>query len=165
MKFKVGCVYECLRTIPESMFKKHHIYMCDTEGELHGMPSESIVKKAGIAINQLNTLFGIMTGIKFDVTDPDSISRVGYTCTMVNNIADSIPEVYEVDHPSYYNNGPECIDIMENIYGIEAVIDFSLCNAFKYLYRCKHKNTNKTVEDINKAIWYLQKFVELSAKK
>ena len=42
--------------------------------------------------------------------------------------------------------------------GAAAVQDFCICNAFKYLYRHKNKNG---VEDIKKAIWYLNKFVEL----
>lgn len=42
--------------------------------------------------------------------------------------------------------------------GIEAVKQFCICNAFKYLYRHRKKNGN---EDIRKAYWYLHKYIEL----
>jgi hypothetical protein len=64
-----------------------------------------------------------------------------------------------VSHPSHYTQGGiECIDAMESAFGKEAVENFCLCNAFKYVWRNKHKNG---LEDIDKAIWYLNKFKEL----
>lgn len=64
-----------------------------------------------------------------------------------------------VEHPAYYCTGKyECIDVMIETQGVEAVQDFCICNAFKYLYRHEGKNG---LEDIKKAIWYLNKFVEL----
>ena len=46
--------------------------------------------------------------------------------------------------------------------GIEATQNFCLCNAFKYLYRHGKKNG---VEDIQKANWYLNKYLELEDMK
>lgn len=43
--------------------------------------------------------------------------------------------------------------------GGEAVKAFCICNAMKYLYRHKKKNG---VEDIRKAVWYLNKYLELN---
>lgn len=43
--------------------------------------------------------------------------------------------------------------------GKESVISFCLCNAFKYIWRCKHKK--RLVEDLQKAQWYLNKAIEL----
>ena len=64
-----------------------------------------------------------------------------------------------VHHPSHYETGKfECIEVMMETQGVEAVEAFCVCNAFKYLYR--HKNKNE-VEDIKKAVWYLKKFIEL----
>lgn len=64
-----------------------------------------------------------------------------------------------VNHPTHYNQGDiECIDAMIAAKGIEAVINFCECNAFKYIWRCDHKNG---IEDIEKAIWYERKTVEL----
>ena len=64
-----------------------------------------------------------------------------------------------VNHPSHYETGKfECIDVMLETQGVEAVKNFCLCNAFKYLYRHNGKNG---VEDIKKARWYIDKYLEL----
>lgn len=64
-----------------------------------------------------------------------------------------------VNHPSHYETGKyECIDVMIETHGIEAVKNFCICNAFKYLYRHENKNG---VEDVRKAKWYLDKYLEL----
>lgn len=64
-----------------------------------------------------------------------------------------------VDHPNHYAGKYECIDIMESLYGVEAVKNFCLLNAFKYIWRTQKKNG---LEDIKKAIWYMKKYVKLS---
>lgn len=67
----------------------------------------------------------------------------------------------KVNHPSHYNQGGiECIDAMVSAFGKEAVGNFCICNAFKYVWRAKQKNG---VEDLDKAIWYLNKVKELTA--
>ena len=68
-----------------------------------------------------------------------------------------------VNHPSHYETGKyECIGVMLETQGEEAVKGFCICNAMKYLYRHKRKNG---VEDIAKAKWYLEKYLELEEKK
>lgn len=65
-----------------------------------------------------------------------------------------------VNHPAHYTRGNvECIDAMISAFGSEYVMDYCLCNSFKYLWRCLYKG--KTVEDIQKAQWYLNKWQEL----
>lgn len=65
----------------------------------------------------------------------------------------------KVNHPSHYETGSfECIDVMIETQGVEAVMNFCICNAFKYIYRHKRKNG---VEDIKKARWYIDKYLEL----
>lgn len=67
--------------------------------------------------------------------------------------------VDNVNHPKHYETGKfECIDVMVETQGVEAVKNFCLCNAFKYIYRTRRKNG---LEDVKKAIWYLTKYVEL----
>lgn len=64
-----------------------------------------------------------------------------------------------VNHPAHYETGKfECIDVMLETQGVEAVLNFCQCNAFKYLYRAKRKNG---LEDMKKAVWYLNKYIEL----
>ena len=46
-----------------------------------------------------------------------------------------------VNHPSHYETGKfECIDVMTETQGRDAVYEFCVCNAFKYLYRHRRKN-------------------------
>lgn len=78
-----------------------------------------------------------------------------------NNIDDTVSrfkefEPYQKDNvnPDHYKNQTslECIEAMEIIFGRDAVIDFCRCNAWKYIWRWKHKNGQ---EDLRKADWYL----------
>ena len=67
-----------------------------------------------------------------------------------------------VNHPTHYETGKfECIEVMVETQGVEAVQDFCICNAFKYLYRHRRKNGK---EDIEKALWYINKYLELEEK-
>ena len=64
-----------------------------------------------------------------------------------------------VNHPSHYNQGGiECIDAMVSAFGKKSTASFCLINAFKYVWRAADKNG---MEDIDKAIWYMNKFKEL----
>lgn len=65
-----------------------------------------------------------------------------------------------VNHPAHYEtNGIECIDAMVASQGAEAVRNYCVCNAFKYIWRHQHKG--KSDEDIQKAIWYLNRYLNL----
>lgn len=64
-----------------------------------------------------------------------------------------------VNHPSHYTSGNiECIDAMLSAFGKEKVQHFCKLNAFKYVWRADKKNH---IEDIKKAVWYLNKYIEL----
>lgn len=68
----------------------------------------------------------------------------------------------KVDHPQHYNHGKyECIDVMVENFGKQAVQHFCLLNAFKYVWRMNHKNG---IEDCRKAWWYLDKYIELEGE-
>ena len=67
-----------------------------------------------------------------------------------------------INKPSHYADSKiECIDAMEAAFGVEAVMHFCLCNSFKYIFRSKKKNGT---EDIKKAMWYENKYLELEKK-
>ena len=66
----------------------------------------------------------------------------------------------EIDHPAHYAGEIECIDALLETMGRDDVRAFCLCNAFKCLWRCKKKHDTPT-EDVEKAAWYLQKYLEL----
>lgn len=60
-----------------------------------------------------------------------------------------------------YYNGTDCLDAMIDCYGTEAVKNFCLCNAFKYLWRCMKKHETP-IEDIEKARDYLTYYLKLN---
>lgn len=73
-----------------------------------------------------------------------------------NNISNA------VNHPSHYQkDGKECIDVMIEVYGVDAVINFCECNQFKYEWRAGLKEGNSKEQDLAKAEWYKKKAEEL----
>lgn len=62
-----------------------------------------------------------------------------------------------VHHPSHYadgwSNGAEVIDITEHL-------NFNRGNAVKYLARAGRKDEAKELEDLNKALWYVQREID-----
>lgn len=104
---------------------------------------------------------------KFDCIDTDKEIDSMYKA-IINYQKGGQPEIDEsendnVEHPRHYSSTSiECIDAMEETQGKDAVINFCVCNAFKYLWRHNLKNGT---EDIKKANWYLNKAVELMEKE
>lgn len=89
----------------------------------------------------------------------NSNNNMGSVCGDMSNIQLCMPRKEQVNHPNHYNQGQyECIAVMESIYGIEATMNFCLLCAFKYTWRTNDKDG---IQDIDKAIWYLQKYKEL----
>ena len=70
---------------------------------------------------------------------------------MINNVtADN------VNHPSHYTSGQiEVIDFIEDQH-----LGFHLGNAVKYISRAGRKDPARTVEDLRKAAWYLNRQIE-----
>lgn len=66
----------------------------------------------------------------------------------------------EIDHPAHYAGKIECIDAMLETMGWADVRTFCLCSAFQYLWPCKKKHAIPT-EDVEKALWYLEKYIKL----
>lgn len=67
-----------------------------------------------------------------------------------------------VNHPAHYTQGDiECIDAMISAFGEEEVKTYCKINAFKYVWRTDYKNGT---EDVKKAVWYLNKFLELEGE-
>ena len=68
-----------------------------------------------------------------------------------------------INRPRHYiTGGIECIDVLTETQCFEAVQNFCICNAMKYLFRHKFKNG---IEDIQKANWYLVKYLEIEERK
>ena len=60
-----------------------------------------------------------------------------------------------VNHPAHYTDGRiEVIDFIE-----DKKLGFHLGNAVKYISRAGKKDPNKTIEDLQKAKWYLERAI------
>lgn len=61
-----------------------------------------------------------------------------------------------VNHPSHYTDGKiEVIDFIE-----DKKFPYHLGNAVKYISRAGKKDPNKTAEDLRKAIWYIDRYIQ-----
>ena len=67
-----------------------------------------------------------------------------------------------VNHPAHYTDGKiEVIDFIE-----DKKLGFHLGNTVKYICRAGKKDPEKTIEDLQKAEWYLHREIQrLSAQK
>jgi len=82
--------------------------------------------------------------------------------TLMNEQSDA------VNHPSHYNSLPavcsecgtliECIDVVRHM-------GFNLGNAVKYAWRAGEKDPDTEIEDLRKAIWYIQDRIEQLEKE
>jgi hypothetical protein len=67
-----------------------------------------------------------------------------------------------VNHPSHYggeNNTYEAIKVID-AWGL----GFSLGNAVKYISRAGKKNSDKEIDDLKKAVWYINHYIENNLK-
>jgi len=66
----------------------------------------------------------------------------------------------QVTHPAHYNQGKfEVIEIIE-----DQQLGFHLGNAIKYICRAGKKDPSKEIEDLKKAIWYIERHIEITSK-
>ena len=62
-----------------------------------------------------------------------------------------------VNHPSHYTDGGiETIDFIE-----AKKLPYHLGNAVKYISRAGKKDQNKTIEDLQKAVWYIERYIKV----
>lgn len=66
-----------------------------------------------------------------------------------------------VNHPGHYTEGHkiEVIQFLE-----DWMLPFHLANTVKYICRAGRKDPGKTVEDLKKGQWYLNRYIELLEK-
>ena len=68
-----------------------------------------------------------------------------------------------VNSPSHYaDQGVECIDYIKQQLTEEQYMGYLLGNVTKYLHRHNYKNG---LEDLRKAIWYLDRYVQAYENK
>lgn len=74
--------------------------------------------------------------------------EIGEACDKLINTS----KIDLVNHPPHYTSdksGVECIEITRHR-------NFNIGNAIKYLWRCGIKDNSKEIEDLKKAVWYIE---------
>ena len=64
-----------------------------------------------------------------------------------------------VNHPEHYGGVENTYEVIKVIEALE--MDFHLGNTFKYIARAGKKGTDKEIQDLEKAMWYLQRKIDL----
>jgi hypothetical protein len=74
----------------------------------------------------------------------------------LDNLIDGIRNETEINHPPYYNKGKiEVIDFIE-----DQGFNFNLGSVVKYISRAGEKNKDTYVQDLQKAVWFLNREIE-----
>jgi len=68
-----------------------------------------------------------------------------------------------INHPSHYGGAENLYEVIKVIEALD--MDFHIGNAFKYISRSGKKDPTKEVEDLKKAIWYIQRKIKLIEDK
>lgn len=136
----------------------------------------SALDEANIHIRKTGTTFSDIIHIPFvrNDTESDISSKIEEAVVRIRKMWQDSEDLKDhlnlnkpiehdnVNHPSHYTSGEhECIDVMESMFGTDAIMDFCKCNIFKYRFRSNLKNGD---EDIKKAEWYETKLMELQNK-
>lgn len=69
--------------------------------------------------------------------------------------------VDNINHPAHYTFGS--IEVIDAIEGL--LLPYHLGNALKYIARAGRKDPAKTEEDLCKAIWYINRYIEFLGKQ
>lgn len=127
---------------------------------------DEIMKSIKLGISKGKTItqiFEELLGHKFD-DDPKNVNESKENESKENELKKTDErrklKVPDVSNPGHYKSalGVECMDLIEDRLGDSIAFGFCVANAFKYLFRCKHKHET-CVEDVRKAKWYLDRAV------
>lgn len=70
-----------------------------------------------------------------------------------------LPPRESVDHPSHYGGKDNAYEAIKVIHAWK--LGFDLGNAVKYISRAGKKDPSKEIEDLKKAIWYIESHINL----
>jgi hypothetical protein len=93
----------------------------------------------------------------YEALKEENLLQLGPSTAPLRTAVPARPEPNTVNHPAHYNVGKiEAITVIE-----DWNLGFNLGNCVKYVARADHKGN--AVEDLKKALWYLQR--ELDRRK
>jgi hypothetical protein len=125
---------------------------CDVKGYCNNIPADCLIAKE---YKQIADFEKAKADIKTAVEKSfiKFFGQLGYNPQRIEEVATMTDNV---KHPSHYTYGKiECIDFI-----LDKELDFSLGNAVKYIVRAGRKNPEKQIEDLQKAIQYIQFEIE-----
>ena len=64
-----------------------------------------------------------------------------------------------VNHPQHYGGGDNQYEFIKVIEATN--MDFHIGNAYKYIARAGKKEVDKEIQDLRKAIWYIERKIQL----
>lgn len=73
------------------------------------------------------------------------------------------PKTEQVNHPQHYGGEDNPYEAIKVIDAWE--LGFSLGNTVKYISRAGKKDSDKELQDLKKALWYLEHHIEILEKK
>ena len=68
-----------------------------------------------------------------------------------------------VNHPQHYGGEDNPYEVIKIIEALE--MDFHLGNTFKYIARAGKKEVDREIQDLKKALWYLERKIQLLENK
>ena len=68
-----------------------------------------------------------------------------------------------VHHPQHYGGEDNPYEVIKIIEALE--MDFHLGNTFKYIARAGKKEVDREIQDLKKALWYLERKIQLLENK
>lgn len=74
-------------------------------------------------------------------------------------MAEPITSYEHVNHPQHYGGESNTYEVIKVIEALD--MDFHIGNTFKYIARAGKKGTDKEIQDLKKALWYLERKIEL----
>ena len=78
-------------------------------------------------------------------------------CDNIKKEFEPKPETDNINHPAHYTDGKiEVIDFIE-----DKKLPYHLGNVIKYISRAGKKSPDTELEDLKKAQWYLNRYIEL----
>lgn len=100
------------------------------------------------------------TIIKIDKEMINHLKKSKRVHDLINQTSKITNQTDTVNSPSHYNQTKiEAIDIIEDVTaGYQSNVKYHIGNAIKYLIRAPFKNN--TVEDLKKAVWYINRAIE-----
>ena len=68
-----------------------------------------------------------------------------------------------INHPNHYGGESNVYEVIKIIEALD--LDFHTGNAIKYIIRAGKKDPNKEIEDLKKAIWYMERKIKILENK